>query len=309
MESPSPTKTITVIIPMFNEAGYIAKCIESVLAQTYPSHLIYIIVVDGGSTDGSTEIVDDYIANHQNIKLMGGPGVNCPTGMNIGVRNSVSDYIAKIDAHGYIQERYLSLCVDTLQSKQDVKCVGGLITPIPESDTGKANSIARSSVFGVGKGIYSAKRQDQYTDTVQCGVYERKALEEVGLFDDDLQFGEDEELNWRLRKSGYKIFANQAINFYYVPRNTLYKQFRQYFNYGKLRMRVVRYFLVSSYYLFTLFTYYFVALRSNSWVASYTEITGEFCCTALRLRLGITEGFNNPVKVTSSSGNKCFSIF
>jgi glycosyltransferase involved in cell wall biosynthesis len=231
---------VTVVIPMMNEKAYIGRCLEAMVEQDYPAEFVEVLIVDGGSNDGSAEIVRSYSQQHLNVHLLGGPGVNCPAAMNIGVKNSTGQFIAKVDAHGYVAKDYLSKSVKYLIENEDIKCVGGPIRPIPETITGKANALARSSRFGVGRGIYSVKHGIEFADTVQCGVYKKAALEEVGLFDESLQFGEDEEVNWRLRKMGYKILLTPEVRFFYFPRNTFKKLFRQYFNYGVLRVAVIK---------------------------------------------------------------------
>ncbi|MDD5067019.1 MAG: glycosyltransferase family 2 protein [bacterium] len=232
---------ISVITPMKNEVNYIEKCINSVLKQDYPHNKIEILIVDGGSTDGSTKVVQKLMKKNKNIKLLGGSGVNCPAGMNIGIKNAKGKLIAKIDSHGYIPPDFLQLAVKyfSYHKKNKVKCVGGPIKAIPKSLTAKSNVLARTSKFGVGGGIYSQKAKSDFTDTVQCGVYQKDIFLKIGLFDETLQFGEDEELNWRIIKAKYKIFYTSDINFYYYPRNTLKKLYLQYYNYGNARIKVL----------------------------------------------------------------------
>jgi glycosyltransferase involved in cell wall biosynthesis len=231
---------VSVVIPMRNEAGHIAKCLESVVNQDYPAELIEVIVVDGGSTDGSLETVKELMEKYPNIKLMGGRGVNCPAGMNIGIREASGDIVAKVDAHGYPALDFMRTSVKYLTEDSKVKCVGGPIRPLADTPMAKASVFARSSLFGVGRGVYSMAHDAQFVDTVQCGVYRKDVFREIGLFDESLQFGEDEEINWRIRKGGYKIFSTPEIKFFYFPRNSFRKLFKQYYNYGRLRVRVIR---------------------------------------------------------------------
>ncbi len=225
---------------MRNEVEYITRCLESIANQDYPKELIEITVVDGGSTDGSVEIVKELMEEHPNIRLLGGPGVNCPAAMNIGIREASGDIIAKVDAHGYPAPDYLKMSVKHLSKDSKVKCVGGPIIPLTHTPVANANVFARSSVFGVGQGVYSMGHKAQFADTVQCGVYERDVFNEIGLFDESLQFGEDEEINWRIRTRGYKIFATPEVRFFYFPRSSFRSLYKQYFNYGMLRVEVIR---------------------------------------------------------------------
>ncbi len=233
---------ISVIIPMKNEVLFIEKCIRSILEQDYPADRFEILVVDGGSTDGSREVVVKIIKTHQNIRLLGGTGVNCPAGMNIGIKKAKGDFISKVDAHGYTASDFLRTNVKYLTRYKDegVKCVGGPIIPIAKSLIANSNAYARSSLFGVGQGVYSQMKKPQFTDTVQCGTYIKEVFREVGLFDESLQFGEDEEINWRIRKAGYKIFSTPEVKFFYCPRDSFKKLYKQYCNYGFARIKIIR---------------------------------------------------------------------
>jgi cellulose synthase/poly-beta-1,6-N-acetylglucosamine synthase-like glycosyltransferase len=224
---------------MKNEEQYIGRCVESVVNQDYPRDLIEVIVVDGGSNDDSLGIVKKLAQEYRNIVLLGGPGVNCPAAMNIGIKNAKGDIVAKVDAHGYVASDFLRMSVRHLLDDKKAKCVGGQIRSLPESSVAKANVFARSSVFGVGKGIYSLGDTPQYVETVQCGVYEKAVFDKIGLFDESLQFGEDEEVNWRIVKNGYKIYYTPDVRFFYFPRNSFRKLYEQYFNYGVLRVMVI----------------------------------------------------------------------
>ena len=236
----SELPTVTVVIPMKDERDYIGKCLESVINQDYPKALTEILVVDGGSTDGSLEVVTDFMKHHANIKLLGGPGVNCPAAMNIGINEANGEIVAKVDAHGYPARSFLTAGIHYLTGDPTVKCVGGPIRPLAQGIIARAGVFARSSVFGVGKGVYSMGKSSGFVDSVQCGLYQKDVFRKVGLFDEALQFGEDEEINWRIRKKGYKIFSSPDIRFYYFSRTSFKALFKQYYNYGRLRVQVIR---------------------------------------------------------------------
>jgi GT2 family glycosyltransferase len=118
--------------------------------------------------------------------------------------------------------------------------VGGPVRPVAQTVIAKSNVLARSSIFGVGRGIYSIGKEPRFVDTVQCGVYKRDIFDEVGFFDESLQFGEDEEINWRIRKKGYKIYLTPKIRFFCFVRDSFGKLFKQYYNYGMARVKVIK---------------------------------------------------------------------
>jgi glycosyltransferase involved in cell wall biosynthesis len=84
--------TISVIIAVKNGANYLGEAIGSVQAQNWPD--TEIIVVDGGSTDGSQEIA----ASRSNVRLLSQRGIGFAGAWNEGVASSVGEYIAFLDS-------------------------------------------------------------------------------------------------------------------------------------------------------------------------------------------------------------------
>jgi len=230
---------VSIIVPMLNEAQYIERCIKSLLGQDFGRENFEIIVVDGGSTDGSIGIVTRFANQHPNVKLYEEPGTNTPAAMNVGIRNARGQIICKVDAHGYVAHDFIRQSVQFLASDKTIWCVGGPIHQQGDSFVAQAVGFARSSWFGVGSGAYTVGEKQKYVDSVQCGTYRREVFVQLGLFDESLAYGEDEEINWRIIKAGYKILSTPDIIFYYYPRDSIRKLFRQYVNYGSARVRVV----------------------------------------------------------------------
>lgn len=65
-----PTTSICVIIPVRNEATHIGDCLQSVLEQQYPAHLLEVIVIDDHSTDQTPEIVENFKQQYPNLQLL-----------------------------------------------------------------------------------------------------------------------------------------------------------------------------------------------------------------------------------------------
>jgi succinoglycan biosynthesis protein ExoA len=231
---------VSVIMPVKNEGRHLAEGLAALERQTYPRERIEILLVDGGSTDGTLRIAEDAAGRDPRIRLLGGPGVNCPAGMNLGIAESGGEIVAKVDGHGRVADDFLATAVARLRSDPSIGCVGGQIVPLAGTQVAVANRIARFSVFGVGAGVYTTEKAVHDVATVQCGVYRRDALERAGLFAPEMQFGEDEELNHRLRATGARIVYDPSIRFLYHIRPTFGGLFRQYRNYGRARVQVVR---------------------------------------------------------------------
>lgn len=235
-----PEPLVSIVMPVRNEAAHLARALDAIDAQTYPRHRIELLVVDGGSTDGTQAVVERRAEGDARIRLLGGPGVNTPAAMQLGIEAARGDIVAKVDGHGWVNERFVELAVGGLTSGDRIGCVGGIIEPVAQTDVERAIAIARFSRLGVGGGVYTLAERPQDTDTVQCGVYRRDALLDVGGFDPELPFGEDEEANFRVRRAGWRIRLEPSMRFRYRVRPSIGALFRQYFRYGRARVAVVR---------------------------------------------------------------------
>lgn len=114
-----PNISVSIIIPTYNTASYISKCIESVLDQTLES--IEILLIDNGSTDGTYEICQEYATGHANIKCMqilGGRQGRC---RNIGIQQSKGEFIGFVDSDDWCtSDMYEKLYVSALKYDADI---------------------------------------------------------------------------------------------------------------------------------------------------------------------------------------------
>ncbi|HEX5590057.1 MAG TPA: glycosyltransferase family 2 protein [Candidatus Limnocylindrales bacterium] len=235
-----PAPLVSVVIPTLNAARSIGAAFASLRAQTYPADRIEILVVDGGSSDGTVALAEEAARTDPRIRALGGPGVNTPSALNIGIAAARGEVVWYLGGHGEADPRFLEIGVANLINEPNLGCAGGVIVPTGEGLTARANMIARFSVFGVGRGVYTTSPTRHDIETVQWGAYWKEALERAGLFDPELQFGEDEELNYRVLRAGFRILYDPAMRITYFARATFRSLFRQYRNYGRARFRVLR---------------------------------------------------------------------
>jgi len=230
---------VSIVIPVFNEAEAIQRCIKSILNQDYPQSKIEIIVVDGLSQDGSREVVQRLAEDHPNIRLLDNPSRTTSSGLNIGIKDSRGEVVIILGAHAELKEDYVSQCIKHMREK-GVKCVGGRLINVGKGYVQKAVGLAMTSPFGIPTAPHRYLKRESYVDTVAYAAYQKELLEEVGYFDEDLVISEDAELNWRIRKAGYKILFTPDIISYYYPRGSIPKLIKQFFNYGMLRINVIK---------------------------------------------------------------------
>ena len=233
-------KTVSVVIPCKNEVEYIEKCLDSFINQTYNNKFYEILVCDGMSDDGTREIVKEYEKKYSNIKLLDNKGISAPKGMNLGIRTSESDVIIIFGAHAYADEKFIENNIRLLNKDKSIGCVGGPLETINSSLKGKAIALAMSSPFGVGNALFRYAQEEMYVDTVAFGAYKKDVLEDIGYFDEELVRNQDDEINYRVTKKGYKILLSPTIRSYYYSRDSLKKLWRQYFQYGFWKVRVMQ---------------------------------------------------------------------
>ena len=226
---------ISVVIPMRNEGKHIGACIDSVLAQDYPADRLEILAVDGDSDDDSVQVLRQYGTR---VQVLRNPLRIVPTAMNIGIRAARGEIIARVDAHTILAPDYLRVGVETLQ-RTDADNVGGPMHAVGGGRWGQAIALAMSSRFGIGAYFHFAT-EDREVDTVYMGMYPRRVFERIGLFDEELVRNQDDELNYRLRKHGGRVFLTTRMGSQYHNRQSGRTLARQFFQYGLWKVRVLQ---------------------------------------------------------------------
>jgi hypothetical protein len=98
-----------------------------------------------------------------------------------------------------------------------------------------------SSSFGVGGSAFrTIKDRKMIVETIPFPAYRRLVMERAGLFDEELVRDQDDEYNYRLRKLGFKLLLSPEIKSRYYSRSSLSSLWRQYFQYGYWKVRVMQ---------------------------------------------------------------------
>jgi glycosyltransferase involved in cell wall biosynthesis len=217
---------------------YIRKVLDSVVNQDCLDEM-ELLIADGMSTDGTRDILNEYIQKFSHIQLVDNPQGIVPTGMNLALRRSKGDIIIRLDGHTIISSDYVRLCVETL-ARTGADNVGGCMNAVGTTAFSKAISAATSSPFGVGGGRFHYSTKEEWVDTVYLGAWPRSVFIKIGLFDEELIRDQDDEFNYRILDNGGKIFLNPKIHSDYFVRNTPSALFKQYFQYGLYKVRVLQ---------------------------------------------------------------------
>lgn len=234
---------VAIIIPTLNEEKFIARCLDSVLQQSYSIKMMDIMVVDGGSKDRTCEIVNEYHSKYTNIRLLHNPGKIQSIAFNIGVKESTAPYVIRLDAHAVYNKVYVEKCLETFSAKAEVlgcasKLIGNVggvwnISPQHSGLIAETSAILNQSIFGIGGAAFRVGATAGFVDTVPFGCFPRRVIETIGGMREDLPRGEDNEFNSRIKKAGYKIFLNPQIRCTYYSRDTFAKNIKQMYANGE----------------------------------------------------------------------------
>lgn len=228
----------SVVIPVLNEEESIESCLERVLGQTVAE--IEVIVADGGSTDGTRELVLAQAAGDHRVRLVDNPRRLQSAGLNEALAASSGPFVIRLDGHSFVKPAYVERCLELLSSS-GAAAVGGRMVPLPGGgaiESGIALAMARSWGAGPAKFHHAGPAGD--VDTVYLGAYRRAVLDEVGGWAEDVGVNEDYELNNRIRGAGHRIHYDPTLEVAYQPRSTFRSLARQYTRYGRSKATMLR---------------------------------------------------------------------
>jgi glycosyltransferase involved in cell wall biosynthesis len=227
---------ITIAVPCLNERRHVDACISTLLAQDYPRERMEILIADGGSTDGTREILRRIAAADPRVRVIDNADRIQAAGLNAALAASRGDVIVRADVHCEYAGDYVRRCVEVL-SRTGAANVGGSQRPLARTHFQAALCAALESPLGAGGALYRGAEAEGFTDTVFLGAYPRAVFETVGMYDPRAITNEDAELNQRILDRGGKIYLSREIVVHYHPRGSFSELARQYYRYGRGRAR------------------------------------------------------------------------
>ena len=224
-------------MPIRNEEAFIARSLGAVLDQDYPHDRMEILLADGMSDDGTLEKIRT-LPGSDRVQIVSNPKRIQAAGMNKAIWQARGEIIIRVDGHTVIAPDYVRQCVQALTETR-AQNVGGPMNPVGITPMGNAIAAAGKSPFAVPTAFH-VSQETQLTDTVYLGAWRKTTLQQLEGFDESCNINEDYELNYRIRKAGGKIFFTPAIQSHYYGRQTLGLLAKQYFSYGKAKIRTLR---------------------------------------------------------------------
>lgn len=183
-------KSISVIIPTYNNASYIERCLRSLEDQSIDTDLFDIIVIDDGSTDNTSAIIESKFPNVKLISRSENKGL--PYSVNEGLRSSKSTTVVRVDSDDYVHKNFLEYLLffyDNNKSFQAFAC----------------------DYFITNKDGNSLRQVNCEEEPIACGIlFDYQVLVSLGLYDEEMLYNEDKDLMYRFTKANYKILRVPA---------------------------------------------------------------------------------------------------
>jgi glycosyltransferase involved in cell wall biosynthesis len=234
----------SVLVPVLNEERFLVASVEAMRRQRFPGRLEFVLV-DGGSTDRTPELLDRLAATDGRVRVLENPGGLTPRSLNIALRQARGRWVARMDAHTQYPADYLARGVERLR-RGDTRWVSGPQVAIGSNSVSRAVALALGTTLGRGGSRKWGSPDDDgapeydLDSGVFAGVWERQTLLEYGGWDERWPRNQDSELAGRFLADGERLICIPAMGARYTPRGTLKSLWRQYLDYGEFRVKTAR---------------------------------------------------------------------
>ncbi len=239
-ETSAHDPSVSVIVPVRNECGFIEECLRALLAQERIPARYDVLVVDGMSEDGTREIVSRLAASDARVRMLDNPGRIVSSALNLGIRGSSGEVIVRVDGHTRVAPDFIRANLDLLREHAEAWSVGGPIAHRGKTTFARGVAAAMSSRLGIGGAAHRREDYEGYAEGAVFPAFRRDVFARVGMFDEALVRNQDDEFNFRITSSGGSIYISPRVKHEYFVRETPSGLARQYMQYAYWKVAVFR---------------------------------------------------------------------
>lgn len=228
-----------VVIPTLNEAAHIADVVFDLMADDAAASRAELWVVDGGSADGTRNVVQNLSASLPQLRWLDNPERIQASAVNLAAlearRLGGVRYLIRADAHARYPAGWISRLIDAAEAEG----ADSVVVPMRTCGGGAmrdASADLFNSWLGNGGSAHRAGKSRGFVDHGHHALFHLDAFLQAGGYDPRFHANEDAELDVRLGNLGLRIFLENRAAIDYFPRASLSGVFRQFRRNGRYRM-------------------------------------------------------------------------
>jgi len=222
---------VSFVVPVHNGARWLDAVLSAILAQK-DGRPFEVLAVDDGSTDGSSVILDRHAVGGE-VRVIPGDRRGAAAAINLGVRQAIHPLIGQVDQDVILRPGWLARLSEALSAPEVAAAQGYYLTP--------SGSTLWARVMGLDLEQRYSRIAGRYVDHVCTGnsVYRAAALHRVGLFDETLGYGYDNDMSYRLGAAGYRLVFCREARSVHRWREDMSSYLRQQYGLGYGRLDLV----------------------------------------------------------------------
>ena len=222
VDNENPMALISVIVPVYKAEGFVGKCIESILNQTYRH--FQLIMVDDGSPDSSGVICDQFAKQDSRMIVIHTSNRGVSAARNEGISLANGEFIAFVDSDDYIDRDFFAKAMECIEGQGIDMYLSGLRMETFD------NEVMTQSVINRGKdGIYSVRElfetfNGDYPFMLVCGVwcklYRTDLINRHNIrFDVSMSLGEDMVFNCDYLEHSDRVTFSSDVFYHFIRGN------------------------------------------------------------------------------------------
>lgn len=179
---------ISVVVPAYNCKKYVGRCLDSLLNQTY--HNIEVLVIDDGSTDGTSEICDAYKEQDDRINVIHKANAGVSSARNVGISLCTGDYVLFVDSDDWLEKDACAQIAEEIDGESQIyffSCNKVLGQKIEQ----QMNVVSEKTIEGLIADIISCPHYQFYYIRASWGKAFRRSLIQNIHFPENVYIGED----------------------------------------------------------------------------------------------------------------------
>ena len=205
------SNSVSIIVPVYNQAEYLKQCLDSVVALAGPKP--EVVVVDDGSTDGSGAICDEYAKKNGNFKVIHQQNGGLSVARNVGIENSSGEYIAFLDSDDFLNTGFLKNGMRLMKERNADVVVMNMKYVRDDEDFSSYETAAADLTADSARAIEESLYQKRYSCCAPGKIYRRSVVD--GIRFPEGRLSEDLAVCHLFLDNAETVVYSETVGYYY----------------------------------------------------------------------------------------------